>query len=194
MNVYEKLQSARVQLQDKQIKKTGKNSYSNFEYFELSDFLPEVNKIFDSLKLFSLFKLAEKSAGLTIYNAENPEEFIEFTMPAASLTLKGCNELQALGGANTYCRRYLYLNALEIVESDLFDAEMDRDNAKSVKKEKQKESDNIPADSGNDLDIFEGLRACSDTAAAAQYYKENLKFVVNKKEFYKTKQDFDKTH
>ena len=40
----------------------------------------------------------------------------------ATLSLKGANEVQNLGGCQTYSRRYLYLNAFEIVEHDYFDA------------------------------------------------------------------------
>jgi hypothetical protein len=36
--------------------------------------------------------------------------------------MKGCNEIQAMGAMMTYIRRYLYVNALEIVEHDAIDA------------------------------------------------------------------------
>jgi hypothetical protein len=39
-----------------------------------------------------------------------------------NLDLKGCNEIQALGGIETYQRRYLYMLAFDFVESDLFDS------------------------------------------------------------------------
>ena len=45
-----------------------------------------------------------------------------FSSPVAEVVIKGSNAIQSLGGANTYMKRYLYLNALEIVESDSFDA------------------------------------------------------------------------
>ena len=57
MNIYEKLSKARVLLQSKQLKKSGKNSYSCFTYFELGDFMPEVNKIFEEFGLCSVFNL-----------------------------------------------------------------------------------------------------------------------------------------
>jgi hypothetical protein len=38
------------------------------------------------------------------------------------LELKGCNKIQALGGTETYQRRYLYMSAFDIIENDLFDA------------------------------------------------------------------------
>lgn len=37
------------------------------------------------------------------------------------LELKGCNKIQALGGTETYQRRYLYMAAFDIIEADLFD-------------------------------------------------------------------------
>lgn len=120
-NVYEKLQSARVKLQSKNLKKSGKNKFSGFTYYELADFIPTVNIIFEELKLCSNFSIADNTAKLEIINTEKPEEIILFTMPTAELELKGCTAIQALGGVNTYCRRYLYLNALEIVESDMLD-------------------------------------------------------------------------
>ena len=40
MSVYRKLQEARIELQSKPLKKSGKNKFAGFEYFELGDFLP----------------------------------------------------------------------------------------------------------------------------------------------------------
>lgn len=121
-NVYEKLQEARVKLQNLKIKKSGKNNYSGFTYFEIADFIPYVNQIFLELKLCSNFSIKESIAYLEIINSEKTDEKTIFTMPTTSLELKGCSAIQALGGVNTYCRRYLYLNALEIAENDMLDA------------------------------------------------------------------------
>ncbi|BBM37657.1 hypothetical protein JCM16775_0347 [Leptotrichia hofstadii] len=60
MNIYEKLQKARVELQSLGLKMGGHNKFSGFKYFELKDFLPKVNEIFENLKLFSKFDLLEK--------------------------------------------------------------------------------------------------------------------------------------
>lgn len=49
LNIYAKLQNARVELQKRKIKKTGYNKYAGFRYYELSDFLPNVNEIFQKL-------------------------------------------------------------------------------------------------------------------------------------------------
>lgn len=131
--IYEKLQKVRVELQKMNLKKSGKNSYANFTYFELADFLPTVNEMFLKNKLFSNFSMNEAYASLKIYDYED-NSMEEFSTPIAELELKGCNKIQALGGTHTYLKRYLYINALEIVESDLFDSITGKE--EEVKKDK----------------------------------------------------------
>ncbi|MCL2775034.1 MAG: ERF family protein [Oscillospiraceae bacterium] len=121
-NIYTKLQTAKKLLSEKNIKKSGKNSYSGFEYFELSDFLPSIIEIFADIGLFSKITFTDEMATLKIVNAENPAEVEEYTSPMRTLELKGANLIQALGGIQTYQRRYLYMAALDITESDMFDA------------------------------------------------------------------------
>lgn len=138
MNVYQKLAKCRVELQETQLKKSGKNKYAGFEYFELSDFLPTINKIFEKNGLCSIFNIFGEKAVLNVFNAEKPDEVIVFQSQIAKLELKGCNEIQALGGTITYMHRYLYMNALEIVEIDSFDAVTDKSEKKEpIKKEKE---------------------------------------------------------
>ena len=55
--IQEKLQQARIELQKQKLKKSGKNNYSGFTYYELADFLPQVNTIFNDLKVFSNFSI-----------------------------------------------------------------------------------------------------------------------------------------
>jgi hypothetical protein len=121
-NVYSKLQAARVKLQKMNLKKTGKNTFAKYDYFELGDFLPAINEIFDEMKLFSLVTFTTETATLTIINAEKPDETIQFTSPMATAELKGVHAIQNAGAVMTYQRRYLYVTALEITESDMLDA------------------------------------------------------------------------
>ena len=123
-NVYEKLQNARVMLQKKNLKKSGKNKFAGFNYYELADFIPSVNEIFNDVGLFSMFNIQENIGRLSIINIENPEEMIIFESPVKEAEIKGSTPIQCLGGIHTYMKRYLYLNALEIVESDMFDAKV----------------------------------------------------------------------
>ena len=49
MNVHKKLMQARVTLQSMALTKTGHNKFAGYQYFELGDFLPAVNQIFNDL-------------------------------------------------------------------------------------------------------------------------------------------------
>ena len=122
MNVFEKLQSVRVKLQEREIKKNRKNNYSGFTYFELADILPAINELMNEHKLCSHISYTTDVATLTIVNSEKVDEQIVFTSPMATAQLKGCHAIQNLGAVQSYLRRYLYLTAFEIVEADVLDA------------------------------------------------------------------------
>ena len=109
-------------LQEKKLTKSGKNKFAGYEYFELQDFLPAVQTIFSDCGLCAVFRCGSSDATLTVYNTENPEEYVLFTAPMAAAELKGCHPVQNLGASISYLRRYLYVNALEIVEHDELDA------------------------------------------------------------------------
>ena len=119
MSIYAKLAQARVKLQKENLKKTGNNR--SFKYFELKDFLPRVNEIFDELKMCAVVRYSSELATLTIYDCEK-DESIEFTSPMVQKALPSGTEIQNLGAIQTYQRRYLYLTTLEIVEDDLVDS------------------------------------------------------------------------
>ena len=120
MNIYEKMQKAKVELQKKDLKKTGENKFSNYKYYELGDFMPAINEICLELKLFTHVNFNKENAILTIINTEKTDEQLEYISEMVKTTLKGCNEIQALGGVQTYQRRYLYMNAFEISENDYY--------------------------------------------------------------------------
>lgn len=135
-NIFEKLQDARCELQEMNLKKSGNNKYSGYMYYELGDFLPEINNLMKKYKLFSDISFGELAV-LTITNTEKPDEKITFTSTIAEANLKGCHPIQNLGAIQTYLRRYLYMNAFEIVEHDLLDAVTDtkKDVEKKIKQE-----------------------------------------------------------
>lgn len=128
VNVYQKLQNARVELQKLNIKKSGENKYSNFKYFELRDFIPPLNDILLKNGLSTNFSIIDKQANLFVINTDNPDDNILFTSPIAEAPLKGCTPIQSVGAIHTYMKRYLYLNALEITEDDILDKEAGKPN------------------------------------------------------------------
>lgn len=108
------------------VKKSGKNSFAKYEYFELSDIVPVKTSIFHQLGLVDVVTFDNDAATLTLYSVEAPEEHIVFQSPMRELDVKGANAIQSLGGVETYQRRYLYMMALDIVEADMFDSTQGR--------------------------------------------------------------------
>lgn len=121
-NIYEKIQEMRVELQQMNIKKSGKNKFAGYEYYELSDILPPINELQSKYKTCSFINFDNEKATLTIINTEKTEEKIEFTCPMTSISLKGAHDVQNMGALQTYNRRYLYMNCFEIVENEYFDS------------------------------------------------------------------------
>lgn len=152
MNVFEKLQNARIELQEMNLKKSGFNKFANYSFFELGDFLPAINSIFAKYKLFSQINFTNEDATLIILNTEKPEEKIIFTSPMAEAELKGCHKVQNLGASQSYLRRYLYMSALEIVESDALDNTTGQEKTQN----NANKSNNQPKASDKQLSLIQG--------------------------------------
>jgi hypothetical protein len=132
MKIHKKLMQARIELQKKELNKSGHNKFANYKYFELSDFLNEIQQIFNNLNLCSVVSFSKEYATLTIFDCDSDENIV-FTSPMADANLKGTHPIQNLGAVETYSRRYLYVTALEIVEHDALDATTGSDAPKSAK-------------------------------------------------------------
>lgn len=139
MTIYEKLAEARTRLN---VKKTGRNNFAKYGYFELADFLPEINLLAKELGFVCLVSFDAEKATMTIKDATGEGEII-FTSPMSTAELKGCHAVQNLGAVQTYLRRYLYQTAFEIVEAEQLDAlPLDRQEAKQqVRAEEKKKID-----------------------------------------------------
>lgn len=120
MNVYQKLQKCRAELKRIEIKESGNNKFAGYTYMELGDFLPHITDLCEANNLCPVISFNEV-ATLTIINSEKPEEQVVFTSPMSTADLKGCHAIQNLGAVETYLRRYLYVNAFDIVEHDALD-------------------------------------------------------------------------
>ena len=119
--VHKKLMQARVELQAMPLRKSGHNKFAGYNYFELGDFLPQVNSIFNRLGLCSVVSFDAEYASLTITDVDDGT-MIVITSPMVESVMKGASPIQSLGGIQTYQRRYLYLCATDLVEGDSFDA------------------------------------------------------------------------
>lgn len=132
-SVMKKLQKSRVDWQSKPRKKSGFNKFQNFKYFVLKDILPTVNEIFNKNGLYSQYNLTKDYAELIITDSTTGDYLI-YRIPVQKLDNP---TMQNIGAINTYSKRYLYMNALEIEEDE---DELDsQDLDKPVKKESKEE-------------------------------------------------------
>ena len=121
MKVYKKLVAVRSELQAMSLTKSGHNKFAGYKYFELGDFLPSIQMLFNKYGLCDVISFDQNIAVMNIYDVDDGS-FVTFTSPMGSANLKGCHEVQNIGAVETYQRRYLYVTALAIVEHDALDA------------------------------------------------------------------------
>ena len=180
MKITKKLMAVRNDLQGMSLSKSGHNKFAGYKYFELGDFLPAIQQLFNKHGLCDVISFTQDIATMVIYDIED-DSFVTFTSPMGSANLKGCHEVQNIGAVETYQRRYLYVTALAIVEHDALDS------SPPVKEEKQAPiitptqgaMDTIPEDEQNYLRelAMELIAICENEepkTAWVKLEKENL--------------------
>ena len=172
MKVYKKLSDARIQLQATELTKSGYNKFAGYKYFELGDFLPAVQSIFNKVGLIDVISFTEDIATMVVYDVEDGSS-VTFTSPMGTANLKGCHEVQNIGAVETYQRRYLYVTALSIVEHDALDAVTGSApvEVKPVVKEVPKEADGDLAPLAEVLITFGDT--CEDLKELSSFWKKN---------------------
>lgn len=126
MKLNESIIKIRVELQNSKIKKSGKNRFAGFEYYELSDFLPKLNELMQQEGINDLFTIVDGVAKLVLIKGEERQEycmpFVMFDVPKNKNGSDSMQAIQYLGALNTYYKRYLYLNAFGITDGEVIDA------------------------------------------------------------------------
>jgi len=121
MSAHKKLMLARVKLQSTEMKKSGLNKFAGYSYFELGDFIPHIQTIFNEVGLCGVVSFDAIQATLCITDTEDGSQIV-VTSPMAEANLKGAHPIQNLGAVLSYQRRYLWMAAMEIVEHDIIDS------------------------------------------------------------------------
>ena len=180
-NVYQKLIKAREQFLNADVQKTGKNMHLSFKYFELDDIVPTATRIFSEIGLVPFVNFTADVATMTVVNTDNPEDTVAFIAPfnqiapiVSNTGKQATNEMQALGSSITYMRRYLYMMALDICESDSIDANI----GKPAPAAPTPEAPKAPATPQQRQEVKQELTAPSDNATALQI--KGLKNVLKK--------------
>ena len=133
MTIYEKINILRKRIKDANLKKTGKNKFAGFTYYELADFLPQTIDLENELGLISMFTLRDnESADLVVCDTTSDAQVV-FTVRVREANMKGALEIQKAGAENTYAKRYAYLNYLNLTEADQVD---NKDQSKVIDEKK----------------------------------------------------------
>lgn len=182
LNVYQKLLKARTMFLEADVQKTGKNMHLSFKYFELDDIVPPATRIFNEVGLIALPNFTSDTATFTVVNVDNLEESIVFTAPfnqiapiVSNAGKQATNEMQALGSSITYMRRYLYMMALDICESDSIDANIGKGEAAPTAPAAERKA---PATPEQRQEVKQELTAPADNATGLQI--RGLKNVLKK--------------
>jgi hypothetical protein len=123
MEIYKKLAQARHIIQSSPLKKAGKNSYSDYEYFTPEQINLLVHQAENETGLIHLFTLEREPLGmvgtLSIINIDEPGEMIVFKQATEIPVIKAANITQQIGGAVTYTLRYMLMTAFSIADNSL---------------------------------------------------------------------------
>ena len=134
MSVHKKLMQARVDLLSIDLKKSGRNTFQNYSYFELGDFIPHIQTIFNNVGLCGVVTFNNEYAQLCITDVDDGTVIV-ITSPMAEAALKGAQPIQLMGSIQTYQRRYLWMAAMELTEHDTIDMTPEPDPKQAPKPE-----------------------------------------------------------
>ena len=184
-NVYEKLLVARAKFLESDVQKTGKNMHLSFKYFELEDIVPTATRIFAEVGLIPIVTFTADMAFMKIVDTENYKEEIIFAAPfnqiapiVSNTGKQATNEMQALGSSITYMRRYLYMIALDICESDGIDGELGKPTPAPAPAQPAPARPTAPATPAQRQEVKQELTAPADNATPLQI--KGLKAVLSK--------------
>ena len=128
--------------------KTGFNEYSKYLYITPEDLFTPLKPLLLKYRLSMLYNVRRTRDGrneavLRIEDFDTDVGRLIYTMNVGDITLKSANEVQSMGGLRTYCKRYLVMDAFNVVEnSDDLDSKDTAPDDKKSKKEAKKDPTN----------------------------------------------------
>lgn len=169
----------RVSLQNAKLKKSGKNKFAGFDYFELSDFLPKLNELMEAEDINDRYYIKDDYAVLDLIKGEEVNTytmpFVLFETPVnikvdnntgETKEVKTMQDIQYLGALNTYYKRYLYLNAFGITDGEVIDS-MDNGNLGNAEPKAE------PKATQKQIDLIENLYSDEEMETILGWAKVN---------------------
>lgn len=156
--------------------KTGFNEYSKYLYITPEDLFTPLKPLLLKYGLCLLFNVRRTRDGrneavLRVEDFNTDVGRLIYTMNVGDITLKSANEIQSMGGLRTYCKRYLVMDAFNVVEdSDDLDS---KDNAEKGKDKKDKK------DAVNDAKV-ELQALCREKIKENETNRETIQEILKK--------------
>ena len=128
-NIFEKLNELRIRFMEANVHKSGINESSEYDYFELSDILPVAMPLMNEIGLAYIVTFPESGPVGMLFDTEKPEDSLTFystKVEGPIITTGGkkiMTDIQSEGGKQTYHRRYLWMQLLEVVDYDGIDSQ-----------------------------------------------------------------------
>lgn len=126
LSFFERIMILREFFAKRQIRGSGEgralrgNVEEDFEFVQLSDFLPEAELRCKDLGLIPIVNVEGTSATMTVYD-ELSDKTVKFCTPSAAVKSGGGQLLQAIGSQISYSRRYLWYLFLDLCTHDELD-------------------------------------------------------------------------
>lgn len=156
--------------------KTGFNEYSKYLYITPEDLFTPLKPLLLKYGLCLLFNVRRTRDGrneavLRVEDFNTDVGRLIYTMNVGDITLKSANEIQSMGGLRTYCKRYLVMDAFNVVEdSDDLDS---KDNTEKGKDKKDKK------DAVNDAKV-ELQTLCREKIKENETNRETIQEILKK--------------
>lgn len=138
-NVHKRLVEARKIIRASKVKKNGRNSYSEYDYFTPEQIHQLATDAGDEVGIMTVFSTVRDTNGiyamLDVVNVDNPADVITFTQVTDMPKITATNVAQQMGGMATYSERYLTMAAFGIKDNSL-----DFDTTENTKKAQESAS------------------------------------------------------
>lgn len=140
------VQKCKIELKKQNLKKTGYNSHGKYHYFELDDFLSCVEIILNKRGLASFFNFEDDRAELTICNEDGASHTWTTKCISAKARENGFDvgvHMKSEQAIQTYARRTLWLQAMEITEPNEIESDCKTTQQKKKQQKKQVTADKL---------------------------------------------------
>lgn len=157
--IYQKLQQdVRVPISKMTLKKTGYNKHLNYYYYQLDDFLPQATELISKAGLCAIFNIGYDNNGIEMASLLLTDGLSEIRFGTPTADVPNMSGIFNLGSKHTYCKRYLYMNLLELTEPDA--AEISNDGSKVEEKKATKKQ----------IEMIQQLYDAENIAKMLEYY------------------------